>query len=117
MTTTILTDPHHSKADARMIAMAIKRGWTIPDSVLESLPKVLAGLVVKSADERTKVAAAKVLVSMHGQNQRDSEGPKTGPTINVGVQVDARSDDRRTRTLEIAERIRTRRISGDGRAE
>ena len=77
--TTILTDPHHVKADARMVAMAIKRGWKIPDSILDSLPSVLVKLVVTSDDDRTRLGAAKVLVAMKAQN--DKTAPQ--PTRNV----------------------------------
>jgi len=119
--------------DIALVANAVRKGWPIKAANARAIVQRLLAITEKTevsvpckdggvefaehpADVNA-IAAARVLVAMHGQNVKQSEGPKTGPTINVGVQVDARSDDRRTRTLEIAERIRTRRISGDGRAE
>ena len=107
---TILTDPHHAKADARLVAMAIKRGWKIPDTILDTLPTILGGMVAKAEDDRVKVGAARVIVAMHGQNQRDAEPPKqSAPTvINVGVNVDV--DARRERVRQIAERVKSVRV-------
>ncbi|MFN9295361.1 MAG: hypothetical protein ACK6EB_45380, partial [Planctomyces sp.] len=59
------------------------------------------------------VAASRVLTAMVAQNQRDEQAarPKQGMTVNVGVAVNGGTDDRRTRTLAIAERIRAGRVS------
>lgn len=109
--TELLTDPHNRRSDIRMIGMAIRRGWKIPEAIMDQLPKVLANLVVKSEDDRTKIGAARVLVAMHGQNQSEEPvtkfvehhhahelGPVTGETI----------DERRIRLHQQLDRLRNR---------
>jgi hypothetical protein len=109
-----LSDPHHVRADTKMIEMAIKKKWNIPDNILNSLPTILGGIVATSEDDRTRIGASRVLVSMHGQNIQAEDGPaKVGPTINVGVSVNGSSQDKRDRFLAIAERVRISRDSAD----
>ena len=108
---TILTDAHHRRSDLRMIGMAIRRGWKIPETIMEQLPEVLANLATKSEDDRTRIGAARVLVAMHGQNQNEEPvtkyvehhhahelGPVTGETI----------DERRARLHQQLDRLRNR---------
>ena len=42
--TELLIDPHNRRSDIRMIGMAIRRGWKIPDAIMDQLPKVLESL-------------------------------------------------------------------------
>lgn len=106
-----LLEPGHERGDIKLIETAIKRKWNIPAKVLESLPGLVASIAIKTEDDRIKLGAAKVLIQMHGQNLKQDEGPKQGPTINVGVQVDARVEQRRAEIRQIADGIRTRRLS------
>ena len=106
--TELLTDPTHTRGDLRQIETAIRKGWTIPEQVFEKAGIVISQILTKGSN-REKVAAMKCLLAMNEQNT-----PKTQPTqvVNVGVQIDNRNtDDRRTRTLAIAERIRAERVS------
>ena len=104
----LLTDTTHTRGDLQMIQTAIRKGWTIPEQVFEKAGLVISQILTKGSN-REKVAAMKCLLAMNEQN-----APKAQPTqvVNVGVQIDNRNtDDRRSRTLAIAERIRAGRIS------
>ena len=58
--------------DLSMVRRAIRERWEIPAEVLRSLPAELAEMASdKGLDDRARVNAAKVLVTMHGQNQKD----------------------------------------------
>lgn len=63
----LLEEPH-TRGDLRMIGAAIKKGFDIPDAVLETLSKVMANIVV-SGSTREKISAARVLVAMQNSNQ------------------------------------------------
>ena len=112
--------------DIALVANAIKKRWPIKaanarelvDRLLDITRKTEVTVATKDGVATVEapadvnaIAAARVLVAMVGQNEKAAEGPRAGPTINVGVQVDARSDDRRDRILQIAERVRASRIS------
>lgn len=87
-TTELLTNQSHSREDLRMVESAIRKGWVIPEQLLESLPKI-AGLMALKGKPRDQIAAMKVLLAMKEQNS-DEESPKPQPqtTINVGVNVE-----------------------------
>lgn len=59
------------RGDIRMIRTAIANGWNIPADVMNELPETMANLT-RDADARTQVAAARVLVAMNAQNQKQS---------------------------------------------
>lgn len=68
--TTLLVDPAHKRQDLQMIGRAVRNNWDIPAHVLESLPAEVAEIIGTAKDPRTRIAAAKVLVAMFGQNQK-----------------------------------------------
>ena len=109
--TTLLTDPNKRRSDIRMLGMAIRKKWEIPEAIMDQLPKVLANLVVKAEDDRTRIGAARVLVAMHGQNQSEEPvtkfiehhhahelGPVTGESL----------EERRARLHKQLDRLRNR---------
>ena len=125
MRSEILTTDKPSR-DIALVANAVKKRWPIKaanarelvDRLLDITRKTEVTVATKDGVATVEapadvnaIAAARVLVAMVGQNDKAAEGPKAGPTINVGVQVDARSDDRRDRILQIAERVRASRNS------
>lgn len=115
MTTELLTDAGHSRADLMMVETAIRKGWQIPDQLLEALPKV-AGAMALKGKPRDQIAAMKVLLAMKEQNDKP-EPQRAQPTVvNVGVNVDNRTDDSRTATLAIAQRIREARLLGNAKS-
>lgn len=97
------------RSDMKMIETAIKRNWPIPEEIMKSLPLQMALIVKKSTTERNKIAAARVIIAMHGQNVQ----PEAGQTINVGVSVNATIDEQRNTTLAIARRIKEDRLLRD----
>ena len=66
----ILIDPDHQSRDARLINRAVKNGWVIPEHIRETLPLELAAILTTAKDNKDKIAAARVLVTMQGQNIR-----------------------------------------------
>ena len=99
------------KGDLVMIRSAIRRGWKIPDEVMQSLPEKMAALV-DDADPRTSLGAAKVLVAMHGQNQRDAPTVKHHEHHHELESVIRSGETIEQRKQRLAERIA--RLSGDG---
>ena len=115
MTTELLTDPGHSRADLATVRRAIREGWDIPEQLLSALPKI-AGAMALNAKEKSPVRlkAIATIIKMKEQNDKPDTPsvpqPQPQTTINVGVNVDNRIDERRTQTLAIAERVRAGRI-------
>ncbi len=125
---TVLANPTESKQDCLLVQQAVKQRWPIDTRKAEIVVNRLMGIVettevmCPTADggigpdqakaAANSIAASRVLTAMVAQNQRDeaAEKPKQGMTVNVGVAVNGGSDDRRNRTLAIAERIRANRI-------
>ena len=122
MTTELLTDPGHSRADLATVRRAIREGWDIPEQLLSALPKI-AGAMALNAKEKSPVRlkAIATIIKMKEQNDKPDTPnvpqPQPQTTINVGVNVDNRTDERRNLTLAIAERVRAGRVlvidSGD----
>ena len=124
----VLANPTESKQDCLLVQQAVKQRWPIDAAKAVIVVNRLMGIVettevmCPTADggigpdqakaAANSIAASRVLTAMVSQNQRDeaAEKPKQGMTVNVGVAVNGGSDDRRTRTLAIAERIRANRI-------
>ena len=65
----LLTDSGHSRSDLRMVETAIRKGWQIPDQLLEALPKI-AGAMALKGKPRDQIAAMALLVKMKEQNNR-----------------------------------------------
>jgi hypothetical protein len=87
MTTELLTDPSHARADLATVRRAIREGWDIPEQLLSALPKI-AGAMAMKGKPRDQIAAMKVLLAMKEQNDRP-EPQRLQPTVvNVGVNVE-----------------------------
>ena len=111
MTTELLTDPGHTREDLRIVETAIRKGWLIPDQLLEALPKV-AGAMALKGKPRDQIAAMKVLLAMKEQNDKP-EPQKQQTVVNVGVNVDNRTDDRRAEMVRVVEQLRAERLLRD----
>ena len=132
--TQILKVDSDIKKDLGLISRGVRERWPglmeKGSAVVERLASIIEKTVVivpigegvgpsEDAADKNSIAASKVYVAMMAQNQKDeinhdrknNPGPQT--TINVGVNVDNRNDERRNQTLAIAERIRARRILRD----
>ena len=78
----------------------------IPAAVIEAMPKV-AGTILLKGKPREQLNAGKLLLAFMEYNKAANAEPvqKSGQTINVGVQIDNGSEQRRNRTLAIAQRF------------
>src|SRR5690349_19318463 len=77
---TLFIDPHHYRADCRMVRTAIRRGWldNLPEADRKALvdrltesTEVREGAKSESQRDRGVIAQAWALLEMTGQDQRD----------------------------------------------
>ncbi len=52
----------------RLIAVAVRNRWQIPDEMREKAPKIAADIATKGATEREKLRAMEVLAAMDRDN-------------------------------------------------
>jgi hypothetical protein len=64
--------PPMSRSDLRLVAQAVHGKWQVPAAAFADIPRELVVLALTAEQERTKVAAAKVLDAMLKSN-RDEE--------------------------------------------
>lgn len=85
-----LIDERTPGRDIKIVQTAIKKGWSIPDEVLEQLPAEMWDIAKdKERDDRPRIAAAKVLLAMNAQANPPE---KSASTVNVGVVVNNNED-------------------------
>jgi hypothetical protein len=83
--------------DLRLVRRAAREKWDIPVDAFAQIPQRVYEIAMTTDDERTAVNASKVLATMSKSNNdalRDEEKPieeTSQVTVNVGVNVDARS--------------------------
>lgn len=123
----LLQDKKRVRSDARLAARAVREQWDVSPRNRAELVSRLMRIVRKkhvmrpTADggvgpdegyaDSLAISAGKVIVQMVAQNQRQQPtGGSQGTTINVGVNVDNRVDERRNRTLAIAQRFGAGRV-------
>ena len=121
MTTELLDDPGHVRGDLIMMSNAVGKAIRhpeipIPEAVIEAMPKIVSNMMLRSDDERIRCRASELLLKFMQYNvslnpPQAIHGPSQ--TINVGVNVTASTDDRRNRTLAIAERFGASRVLSD----
>jgi len=69
MSTTILTDTRHQRADMQLVRRAVREGWKIPPQVLEVLPRQVVKIFLDpDTPTRDKLKAADLVMKMHAQN-------------------------------------------------
>jgi len=79
-------DPRTPGQDLRLIGAAVRKGWVIREEVMSRLPDAMSMLALDSKrDDRTRINAARVLVSMHGQNE---PAPAAAVQVNVNGTAD-----------------------------
>jgi hypothetical protein len=116
----LLSEPKHIRQDLKHMELVIRANpIEIPQAIIEAMPKVTGTIMVKGKP-REQLAAGRLLLAMMEYNQRLKEAEKprtpTGTTINVGVNVDASTDQRRNRTLAIAQRFGAGGVLSDASA-
>lgn len=100
----LLSDPKHVRGDLRTIESALKRGWEIPDAVFESLPKIVAQILLKGSN-REKIAAGRLLAVLHKQNNADQPVVQHHQHVHAHVPVPVTVDNIDERKRELAARI------------
>lgn len=71
-------------AELKLLHRAVRRGWNIPDQVKDALPVAMVQIVAdQGASKRDKIAAARVIVQMEGQNI--SLDPPVQKNVNVNL--------------------------------
>lgn len=132
--TALLRDLNHPSADTSLIVKAVEKRFPITQAIAKKLVRRLAEVVEKktvpvatkdgvfdceATADKNAIAAGNALRAMAAMNQRDEleairrsgpQKPQPQTTINVGVNVDNRTDERRNLTLAIAERVRAGRV-------
>ena len=69
MTTELLTDPGHTRADLATVRRGIREGWDIPEQLLAALPKVAGGIALdKKEKTQNRLKAIETIIKMKGQN-------------------------------------------------
>jgi hypothetical protein len=86
--TTLLNDPHHLRGDLKTIETALRRGWDIPDAIFDSLPKIVAQILLKGTN-REKIAAGRLLAVLHKQNSDREPVIQQHQHQHLHAQVDA----------------------------
>ncbi len=82
----LLTDPHHIRSDARLVAMAARRRWPVRRTTRRLVVERLEAVVEQNADDSVAISAAKALAAIDGLNIKREQGPASS-VVNVGVSV------------------------------
>lgn len=130
---TLLQDTNRPQSDTAMIITAVEKRFPITQTIAKKLVRRLSDVVAKTTvpiatktgivdceatADKNAIAASNALRAMAAMNQRDEleairrndpQRPQQ-TVVNVGVNVDNRTDERRNQTLAIAERIRAGRV-------
>lgn len=63
------TGKHNARSELRMLRRAVRAGWDLPDQVFKELPAFCRSMMNNdTADERARIAAAKVLLDAQKAN-------------------------------------------------
>jgi hypothetical protein len=131
--TALLRSDDQVKSDTAMIVTAVEKRFPITQTMAKKLVRRLVNITEKTSvpvamkdgvfnceatADKNAIAAGNALRSMAAMNQRDEleairrNNPKqqSQTVVNVGVNVDNRTDERRNRALAIAERFRDGRV-------
>lgn len=116
-TTELLTDPGHVREDIRLMEQAVKRSIKNPEipispAIIDAMPKVVGTILVKG-QPREQLRAGQLLLAFLEYNKSlnppETQAPQ--PTVvNVGVNVDNRSDSKPLTAVQFAERFREAKL-------
>jgi hypothetical protein len=110
-----MVDPRTPGKDLRTIQSAVNKGWLIRPEAMSALPDSMLRIALDGKMEvRARVNAARVIVSMHGQNCDDEKEQEPQQSqVNVAVincdRLLPTPDAAQERILEAAEAIRIQR--------
>ena len=120
----LLANAENMNQDTRLISEAVQNEWPVIPEQQKTIVTRLVGITEKTTvqipcgegvfdseatADANAIRAAALLKAMIDSNKKRGE-QKQGTTINVGVSVDNRTDERRDRALAIAERFRNGRV-------
>lgn len=122
MTTEILTDSGHSREDMRLMEQAVDRSKKnpeipIPEAVIAAMPKV-AGAILLKGNKREQLRAGALLLSFMEYNKslNPPQPQQQQPTVvNVGVNVDNRTESKPLTAVQFAERFREAKLLGNAK--
>lgn len=73
-TPSILPSASNERRDLRMLERAIKQKWKIDERAFEALPSAMLTIALdRGKEDRNRIAAARVVATMHGQNQDEGK--------------------------------------------
>ena len=123
--TDLLSNESEVRADIALVENAVVNQWPVQAAKAAVIVDRLIGIVEKktvsipcgegvfeseSEADKNAMKASDLLFKMANSNNKK---PAAGTTINVGVNVDASTDERRNRTLAIAQRFGAGKVLRD----
>lgn len=67
-------DPHHKREDMRLLEMAVRKNWDIPEGVFRAWPSEIVQVVAdKKNPLRERLRAMELMAKLHGQNLGQAE--------------------------------------------
>lgn len=122
MTTELLTDPGHVRQDMQLMEHTVKRSTKnpeipIPEAVIAAMPKV-AGAILLKGNQREQLRAGALLLSFMEYNKslNPPQPQQQQPTVvNVGVNVDNRTESKPLTAVQFAERFREAKLLGNAK--
>ena len=122
MTTELLTDTGHNREDMRLMEQAVDRSKKnpeilIPEAVIAAMPKV-AGAILLKGNQREQLRAGALLLSFMEYNKslNPPQPQQQQPTVvNVGVNVDNRTESKPLTAVQFAERFREAKLLGNAK--
>ena len=62
------SDGHHDREDLRLIEMAVRKGWKIPEKCAERLPQIAEHIAENGETERDRLRAIELLATLRRDN-------------------------------------------------
>ena len=88
-------NPELGARDVRLIRKAVTDGWQIPAAAMAELPAAMLEIVSAKRDDgrtkhstRARLSAARVVVSMHGQNCKLDDGGNAPPFLSMETRME-----------------------------
>lgn len=77
MTTELMADPGHVRADLAIVRRAVREGWEIPEQLLSALPRVAGAMALDKKEKSTvRLKAIETIIKMRGQNEEREPIPQ-----------------------------------------
>lgn len=92
-----------SDTELQLLRVELKR-WEIPDAIFKAVPATLANILLNGTNAE-KIAAAKVIASIHQQNLDANPNPKLHAHQHIHQVVPATAEDFDRKRQELLARI------------